>query len=89
MLLESAKKMITPTLKVTVNSSQEKAQVLRNCTKLRNKNNPDEIQSVYVTPDLTPEEQKDNKALRNQLAELNKSEKLYKIKNRKTVRRQN
>lgn len=75
-------------LKVTVNSTREKAEVLRNCTKLRNKDNPAEIQSVYITPDLTPKEQKENKALRNQLAELNKSEKLYKIKNGKIVRRE-
>ena len=75
-------------LKVTVSSSREKVQVLRNCTKLRSKDNPEEIQSVYITPDLTPKEQKENKALRSQLAELNKSEKLYKIKNGKIVRRQ-
>ena len=39
-------------LKVTVSSSWEKAQVLQNCTKLCNKDNPEEIQSVYVTPDV-------------------------------------
>ena len=59
--------------KVTVSSLREKAQVLRNCIRLCNKDNPEEIQSMYVTPDLTPKEQKENKALRSQLAELNKS----------------
>ena len=57
-------------LKVTVSSLWEKAQVLRNCIKLRNKDNPEEIQSVYVKPDLTIKEQKENKALCTQLDEV-------------------
>jgi len=76
-------------LKVTVNSTREKVQVLRNCTKLCNKDNLMKSNlSIYGTPDLTPKEQKDNKALRSQLAEVNKSEKLYKIKNRVIVQRE-
>ena len=35
-------------LKVTVNSSLEKSQVLRNCTKLRNKDNPKESSIVPI-----------------------------------------
>ena len=34
-------------LNATVSSSREKAQILRNYTKLCNKNNPEEIQNVY------------------------------------------
>jgi len=58
-------------VKVTVASDHEKALLLRNCTKLRDKNNPEEVKKIYVTPDLTPKEQKQGKALRSQLAEMN------------------
>ena len=67
----------------------DKALLLRNCTKLRKKDNPEDIRKVYVTPDLTPQEQKHSKALRSQLAEMNKEEKKYWIKNRKIVLRGN
>ena len=54
-------------LKVTVNSSYEKAQVLRNCIKLHNKDNPEVVQSIYVSPDLTTKERDANKKLRDEL----------------------
>ena len=63
--------------------------LLRNCTKLRDKNNPEEVKKIYVTPDLTPKEQKQSKALRSQLAEMNKDGKKFWIKNGKTVQRGN
>ena len=76
-------------LKITVASEYEKALLLHNCTKLRDKNNPEDIRKIYVTPDLTPREQQQNKALRSQLAEMNKDGKKYWIKNGKIVQREN
>ena len=76
-------------LKLTLASDQDKALLLRNCTKLRNKDNPEDIRKVYVTPDLTPQEEKHSKALRSQLAEMNKEEKKYWIKNGNIVLRGN
>lgn len=61
-------------LKVTVNSSHERAQVLKNCTKVCKKDYPKVVQSIYVAPYLTTKKQKENKELCNQLTELNKSE---------------
>jgi len=74
-------------LKVTLNSEHDKALLLRNCKKLRNQENPENIRSIYVTPDLTPREQQKGKALRVQLAEMNKGEKKYWIKNGRIVQR--
>lgn len=73
--------------KVSVESEREKAMILRNCTKLRAKDNPEDIRNVYITPDLTPREQQHNKALRAQLAEKNKDGKKYWIKNGRIVQR--
>ena len=42
---------------------------------------------MYITPDLTPREQQHNKALRAQLAEMNKDGKKYWIKNGRIVQR--
>ena len=57
--------------------------------KLCNKNNPEEIQNMYVIPDLTPRNRKKTKhCVANYVAGLNKSEKLCKIKNGKIVQRQ-
>ena len=67
-------------IKVSVESERDKAMLLRNCTKLRSKDNPEDIQKVYITPDLTPREQQQNKELRVQLAEKNKNGKKYLIK---------
>ena len=75
-------------VKVTVASEHEKALLLRNCTKLRDQNNPDEVRKIYVTPDLTPKEQQQNKALRSQLAEMNKEEKKFWIKMKRLCRRE-
>ena len=54
-------------VKVTVASEHEKALLLRNCSKLRDKNDPEEVRKIYVTPDLTPKEQKQSKALKANL----------------------
>jgi len=76
-------------LKLTLASEQDKELLLHNCIKLRNKNNPENVRKVYVTPDLTPWEQQQNNALRAQLTEMNKDENKYWIKNGKIVQRVN
>ena len=76
-------------LKITISFVQDKAKILRSCTKLSNRENPVEIQKLFITPDLTPCEQEANKALRTELKELNKEQNLYRIKNGKIVRREN
>ena len=76
-------------IKITVGSEQEKALLLRNSTKLHNKNKPEDVRKIYVTPDLTPREQQHNKALKAELAEKNKDGNKYRIKNSKIVLRGN
>ena len=67
-------------LKLTLASDQDKVLLLHTCTKLRNKNNSEDIGKVYVSPDLTPWEQQ--RSLRSQLAEMNREGKKYWIKKR-------
>ena len=74
-------------LKIALNSIQEKSMVLKNKLKLRSSNNPPAVRNVFITPDYTPLEQKKNKALRQQLADMNKVENIYTIKNGKIVQR--
>ena len=74
-------------LKITFNSSQEKAAVLCSWTKLRKSDVPEDVRRIYITPDFTPKEQELNKTLRSQLAEKNKNGNQYRIKNGKIVRR--
>ena len=74
-------------VKVTVASEHEKALLLRNCTRLHDKSNPEEVRRIYVTPDLTPKEQQQNKALRSQLAKMNEGGRKYWIKNGRIVQR--
>ena len=75
----------TRLLKVSVSCTQEKSSILSKCYKLRNSDNPSSIQKIFATPDLTPLEQKKDKALRQKLAEVNKDGKIYKIKNGRIV----
>jgi len=51
--------------------------LLHNCTKFHARDNPEDIQKVYSTPDLIHQEQQHNKALRAQLAKVNKGGKKY------------
>ena len=76
-------------LKVTVDSEHSKAIILRNCTKLRGKDVPQSLSKVFITPDMTIKERENNKALRSQLAEMNKDGRKYRIKNGKIVQRGN
>ena len=41
-------------LKLVLASEHDKTLLLRNCTKLRNEDDPDNARKVYVAPDLTP-----------------------------------
>ena len=51
----------TRLLKVSISCTQEKSSILSKCYKLRNSDNPSSIQKIFVTPDLTPLEQKKDK----------------------------
>ena len=64
----------------------EKALILLNSIKLRNENNPEEIQKIFITPDLTPKEQEANKKLIVELRDLNKDGRVYYIKTTKQCR---
>ena len=75
-------------LKIMVNSLDENDAILRNKSSLWNQDNPEYIHKVFITPDLTPAEQKKNKELRSQLAEMNKAAHLYKIKTGKLYKRE-
>ena len=48
-------------LKITLNSEDEKVKILRSCTKLQDKNYPEEVRKIFITPDQTPQEQKETK----------------------------
>ena len=75
-------------LKISVSSEMEKALLLRNCIKLRNKSNPEGIKKLFITPDLTPSELEINKKLRAELKQLNSAKNLYRIKRGKIVLRE-
>jgi len=70
-------------LKIT---EQEKAEILQNCTKLHNSNNPNDVKKIFITPDLTPLEQTANRKLREELKEKNKSGNLFCIRQDQIVR---
>ena len=67
-------------LKVTVDSIETKAFILRNCTNLRKADPSSYLHKIYITPDLTPAEREANNQLRLQLKEMNKDGRYYKIK---------
>lgn len=54
-------------LKIGVNTESIKKQMLRNSVKLREDHHPAYIRKVFITPDLTPTEQKANNKLRAEL----------------------
>ena len=66
-------------IKVSLSIKVDKAKALQNCTKLCNFIHPwpPDMQGVFITPDLTPNEQKTNKELRARLKEINKDERRY------------
>ena len=75
-------------LRIVVSSADEKTAILRSKLNLRNQDNPENIRKIFITPDLTPSEQKRNKELRSQLAEMNKVANIYRIKNGEIVRKE-
>ena len=74
-------------LKITLATIQEKKSILCSKIHLRKEDNPQEIRKVFITPDLSPAEQKKNKKLREELANLNKEDRKYMIKNGTIVQR--
>ena len=74
-------------LKIMIPTEHDKAFILRNSFKLRSDDNPEEIKKIFITPDLTPKEQKENKKLRAELKEKNKDGNFFRIKNGKITRR--
>jgi len=75
-------------LKIAVESLDQKKAILRNKLKLRGEESPAHTHELFITPDLTPTEQKENKDLRLKLAQMNKNGKKYKIKNGQIVQRE-
>jgi len=76
-------------LRVTVSSERDKAIILRNSTKVRSTNGEEFLKKLYITPDLTPTEREQNKALRSKLKEMNQQGNKYRIKNGQIVLREN
>jgi len=74
-------------LKITVESEDEKASILRNVKKLRLSSTPEHLKCIFITPDLTQKEREVNKALHSELAEHNKSGRQFIIKNGRIVQR--
>ena len=72
-------------LKVTVSFDIEKAAV---CTCLHYESTPSNFHKIYIMPDLTPQQQRENKLLRSNLADMNKDGNFYRIKNRLIVWRE-
>ena len=50
-------------MKVTLLTREEKIRILHNRFNLRNKEHPTHINKVFITPDLTPQQQAENKQL--------------------------
>jgi len=67
-------------LKVTLTSVEDKVAVLRNKSLLCREGVPEFARNIYITPDLTPTEQENNKKLRLELNALNKDGKKCMIK---------
>ena len=75
-------------LKIMIPTEHDKAYILRNSFKLQSDDNPDDIKKIFISPDLTPKEQKENKKLRTELYKREKQGwKFFRIKNGKITRR--
>ena len=71
----------------TLNSHESKNVIMQSKHMLRNQSNPDSVRTLFITPDLTPLEQKKSKALRQQLTDMNRSGNAYVIKNGSIVQK--
>ena len=58
--------------KVTVDTVEAKAFILRNCTKLRSADQSSYYSNIYITPDLSPTQREANRQLQAKLDVLNK-----------------
>ena len=88
-VIRIGKKTDKPRLvKVTLSFKEEKISILCSQRNLRHKDYPTHINKVFITPDLTPLKQRRNKQLHTELAELNKTNKYYMIKQGRIVRRE-
>ena len=67
-------------IKVSLSTTEEKLNIFHNRHNLRRKDHPAHVNKLFITPDLTPNQQTRNKQLHSQLAELNKAGNLYVIK---------
>ena len=74
-------------LKITLGSHDSKNIIMQSKHMLRNQSNPDNVRNLFITPELTPLEQKKSKALRQQLTDMNRSENAYVIKNGSIVQK--
>ena len=74
-------------LKLTLGSLDEKAKILKHKMKLKAEQNPEHVRKIYISPDLTPLEQRRNNALRKQLVEMNKIQNIYVIRKGQIVRK--
>ena len=72
-------------MSLTKVSLEEKTNVLKHKLKFKSDNNPDDVHKIFVSPDLTPLEQKKNNDLRRQLSEMNKVQNIYTIRNGQIV----
>jgi len=71
-----------------VNKLEDLVRIPRYRFNLHNKEHPTHINKVFITPDLTPQQQAKNKQLHARLSELAKQvRKLYRIKNGEIVLR--
>ena len=61
-------------LKISVSSIEDKRAMLHNKIHLHKENNPPHVKRIFISPDLTPAEQKKTKQLREELANLNKDD---------------
>ena len=74
-------------LKLTLSSLDEKAKILKRKLKLKADQNPEHIRKIFISPDLTPLEQRRNNTLRKQLADMNKVQNIYVIRKGQIVRK--
>ena len=57
-------------LKIAIETEKEKASLLCKAFKLRNKELPEDLTKIFITPDMTPEEREERKVLRTKLFEV-------------------
>ena len=74
-------------LKLTIDTLDEKTKILKYKLKLKNEQNPQHVRKIFISPELTPLEQRKNNALRQKLVDMNKIQNIYTIRNGQIVRK--